>query len=113
MIMSDLPGTQLAPDPGTARRAGNISRVKSGGTRGGLRGVAGSLVVHSLMALLACVSLTQGIRGTGRGPTGTPGNGEGEAGAASLAFDVSVREGQPDLAVPKETETPLFGKVLP
>ena len=81
--------------------------------RGKLGGVAGSLLAHGLLALAASLSLTQAIRGTGRGPAGTPGNGEGQAGAAVMAFDVGVREGQPDLDVPKGPETLLFGKVSP
>jgi protein TonB len=79
--------------------------------RGKLGGVAGSLLTHGLLALAASLSLTHAIRGTGRGPAGTLGNGEGEAGAALVAFDVGVRQGQPDLEVPKGPETLLFGKV--
>src|SRR5262245_35182623 len=109
MAVSNLPGTQLLPEPRTARLSKMPTEVpakKSVGAPGKLGGVAGSLIVHSLIALLASLSLTQ-VRGTGRGPSGTPGNGEGEAGAASLAFDVSVRDGQPILDVPREPETPL------
>jgi TonB family protein len=116
MIASDPSDTGLLAKARSASPSSTLPILTPkapSGRKGTLGGLAGSLAFHALLALLASISLIHRAQGTGRGSSGPSGQGEGDAGAASLAFQANIREGTPFVIDPREPEPEIFGKLLP